>query len=376
MRSGILAASVALLVCGTGIPGHANAAPRIEIVHSFAPGEARFPGTEATLVQGPGNLLYGVSQAGGHADKGTLYSFNTRTGEFRQLHSFSRPDGGDIFPTGVATGPAGEILVTTHQGGDHMLGAIYSVDSDGEAVVIHSFDGLPIGHPSGPLIPQDGFFYGTSEAYNGTAYRFDIQGNVEPIHAFPPSLVSPDEQQPFGFGAGGAGTFHGATWGWYAPPETHGAIFSLRTSGEYAVLHHFNGADGSRPHYPPVRARDGNLYGTAMEGGPTPDSCGVVYRLAPNGTFTVVHAFEELVDGCNPESGLIVARSGKIYGVNGAGVFYEVKPGNRIKVLARTVYGGPESIQSPMIETAPKVFYGVSSAGGQHGRGTIYRFRL
>ena len=379
MRERILAASVALLACSVGFSSNADAAPTVEIVHSFAPGEARYPGSEATLVQGPGNMLYGVSQLGGQADKGTVYSFNTRTGRFKQLHSFSRPDGGDVFPQAVVVGPAGEILVTTYQGGSHDYGTIYLANPMGGAVEIHSFDGADIGRPVGRLVAYDGYFYGTGYASWGSVFRFDVQGNTELLHAFPSPYSSPDEAQPFGLSAGAPGVFYGATWGWYAPPQSHGAVYSLNADGQYAVMHFFNGADGSRPFYAPVRASDGNLYGTTAEGGPNPDACGVVYRLTPTGTFDVFHSFDFLVDGCSPMGGLLPASNGKLYGVNGAGVFYVINPATqRFRVLLRLdqITGGPESIQSALIETAPRVFYGVSSSGGQYGQGTIYKIKL
>ena len=77
--------------------------------------------------------------------------------------------------------------------------------------------------------------------------------------------------------------------------------------------------------------------------------------------------------------GLLPASNGKLYGVNGAGVFYVINPATqRFRVLLRfdQITGGPESIQSALIETAPRVFYGVSSSGGQYGQGTIYKIKL
>jgi uncharacterized repeat protein (TIGR03803 family) len=376
MRYGIFAASLALLALGSGLSRDAAAEPSVQIVHSFAPGEARYPGSESTLVQGPGNLLYGVSQRGGHADEGIAYSFNTHTKRYRLLHSFSRPDGGTVLPQGIALGELGAIYVTTYQGGRSDYGSIYLLNSNGLAVRIHSFDGVHGGLPAGPLLKRGRYFYGTAyvgEIGQGSAFRFDGLGRVEVLHNFPNTL-QPDETLPFGLSEGDAGVFYGATNGWVAPPESHGAVYSLRASGEYSVLHYFNGADGSRPFTAPVLAPDGNLYGTTHEGGA--NGCGVVYRIAPDNTFDVFHSFDEAIDGCHPFGAMIVASNGKLYGVN-YNAFYEVSTDAGVQALLRlNESSDPFGSQSALIETAPGVFHGVSSSGGQYGLGTIFRIAL
>jgi uncharacterized repeat protein (TIGR03803 family) len=377
MRYGIFATSFALLVSGTGFSSDADAAPSVQIVHSFAPGEARNPGSEATLVAGPANLLYGVSQQGGHTDQGIAYSFNTRTGRYQLLHSFSRPDGGTVLPQGIAVGAAGTIYVTTYQGGRFDYGSIYLLSPGGLALRIHSFDGVHGGLPAGPLRKRGQYFYGTGyvgEIGQGSAYRFDGLGRLEVLHDFP-NLTQPDEALPFGLNEGAGGTFYGATNGWVAPPESHGAVYSLRDNGEYAVLHYFTGADGSRPFAAPVLAADGNLYGTTYEGGAS--DCGVVYRIAPDNSFVVVHSFSSEADGCHPFGGMIAAANGKLYGVNYDGVFYEVNTDGTVHALLHfNESGDPSGVQSALIESAPGVFHGVSGNGGQYSLGTIFRLKL
>jgi uncharacterized repeat protein (TIGR03803 family) len=373
MRYGIFAASVALLTCSAGLSGIADAAPTVEIVHSFAPGEARFPSSESTLVAGTGEILYGVSQIGGHAGQGTAYSFDTSTRRFRLLHSFSRPDGGAVMPTGLAVGQAGAIYVTTYQGGRFDYGSIYRLNPTGMAIRIHSFDGVHGGRPGGPLLTRGRYFYGTGyagEFGQGSAFRFDGLGRVEVLHNFP-NTTQPDETQPFGLSEGTSGKLYGTTYGWVGPAESHGAVYSLRDSGEYAVMHYFNGADGSRPFAPPVLASDGNMYGTTTDGGS--NGCGVVYRVAPNNTFDVIHSFAEEADGCHPYGAMAAGTNGKLYGVNYSGVLYEVSTDGSVQGLLRLGASDPNGIQSALIETAPGVFYGVSSGGGLHGLGTIFK---
>src|SRR5262245_3712278 len=93
-------------------------------------------------------------------------------------------------------------------------------------------------------------------------------------------------------GQGTDGNFYGTspTGG----PSGAGAIFRLTPNGALTVLHEFtNGADGSHPYGALLEARDGNFYGTAQSGGTSscrsvPIGCGTVYRLTPDGAFTIV----------------------------------------------------------------------------------------
>jgi uncharacterized repeat protein (TIGR03803 family) len=63
-----------------------------------------------------------------------------------------------------------------------------------------------------------------------------------------------------------------------------------------------------------------NLYGTTELGGA--DSCGgygcgVVYKLGPSGQETVLYAFAGGKDGGYPEPGVVIDKSGDLYGVAG-----------------------------------------------------------
>src|SRR5262249_60472261 len=70
-----------------------------------------------------------------------------------------------------------------------------------------------------------------------------------------------------------------------------GAVFRLRTDGTgFAVLHSFDGTDGSGPFATPIVDGSGNLYGTTGAGGPAGD--GVVFTVKTDGTgYSVLHAF-------------------------------------------------------------------------------------
>ncbi len=133
-----------------------------------------------------------------------------------------------------------------------------------------------------------------------------------------------------------------------------GVVFQLArgANGKWdeTVLHAFRGgsADGSSPAGNLVVDKNGNLYGTTVDGGPLHEcsnlGCGVVFELAPgaNGkwTFKVLHLFA-ITDGANPYGGMISDSAGNLYGTTssggntsacltgGCGVVFELSPSGK-----------------------------------------------
>jgi uncharacterized repeat protein (TIGR03803 family) len=98
------------------------------------------------------------------------------------------------------------------------------------------------------------------------------------------------------------------------------------------VLHSFagNSSDGAFPLGALIADSNGNLYGTAMDGGAF--GMGIVYMVSPTGTsFTVLHSFAGGAnDGAYPFGDLFADSSGNLYGTasiqgsGGYGVIYEL----------------------------------------------------
>ena len=90
----------------------------------------------------------------------------------------------------------------------------------------------------------------------------------------------------------------------------------------YRVLYTFCSqkycADGAFPRGGLIRDSAGNLYGTTSEGGGIIDR-GVVFKLAPDGTETVLYTFCNCANGAFPEGGVIKDSAGNLYGTTSAG---------------------------------------------------------
>src|SRR5205807_1287874 len=97
-----------------------------------------------------------------------------------------------------------------------------------------------------------------------------------------------------------------------------GVLFKVTTGGTYTVLYEFTGgADGGFPSAPPIEGWDGNFYGTA---GPGSGNSGTVYKLTSSGTFSTIFSFSsDNSQGTPVEAPLLQADDGNLYGVANTG---------------------------------------------------------
>ena len=147
------------------------------------------------------------------------------------------------------------------------------------------------------------------------------------------------------------------------------ATMVVSTAQTLTTLHAFNGSDGMNPYREAlVQGADGNFYGTTEMGGG--DNYGVVFKMAPDGTVTVIHEFVG-TDGEYPSSGLVQDAAGNLYGTTRAGgpgpdpgVVYKITPRGTFSVL--TAAGG-SVIYAPLLLASDGNLYGVSTNGGGSG---------
>ena len=109
-----------------------------------------------------------------------------------------------------------------------------------------------------------------------------------------------------------AGNLYGTTLGGGGSPNA-GTVFKVTPAGVETVLYSFTGgADGGSPRGGLVRDTNGNLYSTSTMGGAFFN--GTVFELSPAGVETVLHSFTRGSDGALPEVGLVQGPQGSVYG--------------------------------------------------------------
>jgi len=206
------------------------------------------------------------------------------------------------------------------------------------------------GNPIGPLVYQgqsaglayDGVspLYGTAQfsGTNGQGTVFSLapkpghdKWRETVLYAFCAKRFGPhcnDGKQPYGLTMDADGNLIGVAAGAAPIGGQAGVLFKLTpVIGErrwtQTVIHTFcslaNCADGTSPSAAPYIDADGNLFGVTASGGNTQcggDGCGTLYKIAPDGTETVLHDFCSLAncdDGVGPLGTPVADAGGVLY---------------------------------------------------------------
>lgn len=133
-----------------------------------------------------------------------------------------------------------------------------------------------------------------------------------------------------------------------------GTVFKLTkpplpsTPWALTTLHSFTGSDGAYPAAGVTLGPDGALYGTAQYGGITrslcipPQGCGTVFKIAADGTFSILHVFTGAIDdGAGPASNLVLDPTGIVIGLltnefgnELSGGLFAIRPDNSYVLVA------------------------------------------
>jgi uncharacterized repeat protein (TIGR03803 family) len=282
------------------------------------------------LLDGAGNL-FGTTESGGADGYGTVFKL-TANGTETVLYSFKGWVAGDggVPLAGVAADSEGNFYGTTMMGGSIVngtgcnCGTVFKIAPDGSETILHSFAGVQGGDGANPragvLLDSSGALYGTTfeggtnpDSY-GTVFKIAADGTYSMLHSFR-SQNAGDGACPYaGLIMDGAGNLYGTTTEYGASDA--GTVFEVKPDGTEVVLYSFGStgdySDGDAPMGSLIADGKGNLYGTTASGGGG-EGWGVVFKLAPGGKETVLHAFAGARGGWNPHAGLVM-ENGHLFG--------------------------------------------------------------
>jgi uncharacterized repeat protein (TIGR03803 family) len=176
------------------------------------------------------------------------------------------------------------------------------------------------------------------------------------------------------------GNFYGTTrfGGNYSSNCEHGCgtVFKITPAGTLTRLYSFcsqaNCSDGAFPASGLVQARDGNLYGTTLDGGSSSclDGCGTVYRITPEGAFTTLHSFD-VTDGDLPYAGLVQGADGNFYGTTSGsyagGTVFKITPSGELTTLHYFEGSDGSEPVGSLVQATDGNFYGTTYVGGAYG---------
>lgn len=406
--SAIAAFLFVLLLALEASPG--AQAQSFRVIHNFQgrPDGATPYGTLA--IDGAGNL-YGTTYGGGDSGNGIVYQLTPQGSNwaFQTLYSFQGGGDGALPVSGVTVGPDGSLYGTTNfggSGGDEQCGiwgcgTVFAIIPSGgswQESVIHRFGGWDGAHPTGVLtLDQAGNVYGTAPyggAYAGVVFELSSSGSgwtEKLLASFGDARNT--QPQPGGLPDSGVifdrqGNLYGVT-----PSDSNtdcGTVFMLTHSGSSwtrTVLHDFNTqGQGCDPQGGLIFDQQGNLYGTTMlisrYGG-----LGTAFQLVPSSgswTMNTIWTSEGYFEGggAGPTASMVMDAAGNLYGTSyaggdyGRGAVFKLTPssGGWIYTALHNFTGGSDGdlIQAGLVFDANGNLYGAASYGGQYGAGTVF----
>lgn len=241
--------------------------------------------------------------------------------------------------------------------------------------------------PYGNLVQGgDGNFYGTVNGPdNGDVYSVTPAGGFTLLHTFTASTT--DGSGPYApLIVGSDGNFYGMTGG--GGSAGTGVVFRITPAGDFTLLHSFTSATGDMPLFNILlQASDGNFYGTTPFGGAADK--GVVFKLTPDGTYSVLYSFTGGTDGAAPTYGLVEGSDGNLYGTNvnggahGQGVVFKITLGGiftPVYEFCSLAYCNDGAYAQQLIVGSDGNIYGTTANGGISigdvcggGCGTIFK---
>jgi uncharacterized repeat protein (TIGR03803 family) len=343
----------------------------------------------APLIQGTDGDFYGTTAGGtGVSLYGTVFKI-TSGGVLTTLLSFDFTDG--VTPYGgLVLATDGNFYGTTFGGGANHVGTVFKVTPGGTPTTLYNFcthcaDGA---NPYAGLVQAaDGESYGTTKlggTYNyGTVFKISSGGTLTTLHSFDHTAGGTDGAYPYaGLVQATDGDFYGTTL--YGGTYNDGTVFKISPGGTLMTLWSFCSesqcADGGYPYAGLVQATDGNFYGTTADGGAV--GKGTVFQITPGGTLTTIYSFGGCPTGCNPKTGLVQATDGNFYGTSafgayGGGTLFQITPEGTLTTLYSFCPQPPSCADgngpdSTLLQATNGEIYGTTSSGGTKNDGTVF----
>lgn len=303
----------------------------------FPPGNGAHPEAGVTI---RGDFVYGTAASGGLGG-GAIY-------EVKHLGNIFNFTSGAAPKARVVFGPDGHLYGTASGGAVFNLIPSPTVCSTAQCqpwrvTTLHAFTGYPDGAEPG---------YGD--------LTWDVQGNI--------------------YGT----TTMGGTKDLGVVYEMMPPVPPSKTWTE-SVIWNFTGPDGQNPQNAVIFDTNGNLLGTAEQGGA--NGFGTVFRLTQSGntwTETNVYDFQGGTDGKSPIAGLMIDGSGNVYGATsdggsgGGGTVFELVPsGNSYTFKLLYSFSGQQGNNcgpwGTLTTDATGSLYGTTYCDGSNHGGSVFK---
>jgi uncharacterized repeat protein (TIGR03803 family) len=238
---------------------------------------------------------------------------------------------------------------------------------------------------------SDGNLYGTTflggTESKGVVFKLTLSGTYTVLRSL--GQNKQDAAYPYtGLIQAADGNLYGTSL--HGGNNDKGTVFRISTTGDFTVIHHFDGNNGENPEGTLILGNDGSLYGTTLQGGDS--GRGAIYRISPTGTFALLYSFPRLgafntdglavnATGANPRAALLLGADGNFYGTAfqggtaGYGTVFKMTPSGAVTAVhsfTGPIFGGAKPLAG-VVQDAAGNLYGTTSEGGSRGQGTAWR---
>ena len=219
-------------------------------------------------------------------------------------------------PNSLIQSADGNFYGTTTSGGvgNTPRGTVFKITSLGQLTTLFTFVADPNGNYPNGMLPtslvegNDGFLYGTTDAGGankvGVVYKMSKSGTIQILHSLCSSCG--EGSSPSSLILGRDGNFYGTSLG---------VLFRITPAGSFTVLHTFDSETEGPTGLGLIQASDGNFYGTTQGAGTLVTT---LFRLTRAGVFTILQTLNYSDFTTSPP---IQGVDGKLYGATSRGIF-------------------------------------------------------
>src|ERR1035441_4193523 len=155
---------------------------------------------------------------------------------------------------------------------------------------------------------SDGNYYGLAESGPGYLFRVTPSGTLTKLVNFPNGSLGPQSDTPLLQASDG--NLYGVTN--YGGANSAGTIYKVTLSGQYTLLHPFPNNSTSFP-ATLIEGSDGNLYGATLGHIPS-GGYSEIFRITKSGQYTLLFAMSNITADGACQCSLVQGSDGNIYG--------------------------------------------------------------
>ncbi len=325
------------------------------------------------------NILYGMTSAGGTSDQGTLFEYDPSTGILVKKIDFDGTSNGSN-PYGDLTLSGSKLYGMTYKGGTNSSGTLFEYDTSTATLTKKiDFSDAPNGiNPYGSLTASGTQLYGmTSQggANNlGTLFELDpLSGAFKKKMDFDSTNGSAPQGSLTAFGTKLYGMMN------IGGANSLGTLFEYDPSaGTLTKKIDFNGlSNGSLP-YGSLTALDTKLYGLTSQGGA--NDLGILFEYdTSTTTLTKKIEFLGISNGSYPY-GSLIASNNKLYGMtsqggaNNQGTLFEYDPSTAVLTKKIDFDSTNGSVPQGSLTAFGTKLYGMTYVGGANYEGVLFEY--